>query len=128
MGRTVLIVDDEPDILQIISESLEEFELSSRTAGDGGEALVLLQKHPDIGLVITDWKMDEMNGDELIMRMAERGIRIPSIVISGFSPVTDQGVREAGAVALYTKPLDLMGLCERAASILAEREGEATGS
>lgn len=61
--RTILLVDDEPDMLDLFTEILEQMDLRVLGAHDGQEALALARERPP-DLVVTDWMMPRMNGLE----------------------------------------------------------------
>ena len=78
----VLLVDDEPLLLEALKAILEEHGFVCRTAGDGFEALRMLrQTTPDI--IISDLRMPNMSGFELLAIIRRRFPQIAVIVISG---------------------------------------------
>lgn len=82
-GRTALVVEDESDIRDLIARHLRRADWNVRTAGNGVEALALLEdEHPDV--VILDLMMPEMDGFELAERMRDdlRWTNIPIIVVT----------------------------------------------
>jgi CheY-like chemotaxis protein len=116
MSKDVLLaVDDEFIILFSIKEELV-YHFGDRfiyeTAGDGGEALEVIQEERSkgnrIGLVIMDWLMPAMKGDELAAKIDELDPSIPFILISG---QLDETVMEklksySGFRGLIPKPWD----------------------
>src|SRR5208337_3322196 len=63
----VLIVDDLPIIRQILRTLIEEIGFEHiEEAGDGFDALKILRKNNDFGLVLSDWSMPVMDGGELL--------------------------------------------------------------
>jgi len=78
----VLLVDDEPDLLKTMKAILEANNFACRTAEDGFEALRQLRETaPDI--IITDLRMPNMSGFELLAILGHRFPQIPVVVISG---------------------------------------------
>lgn len=65
MARAVLVVDDEPLILEMTASMLEELGCEVSTAATGSEALSRLAKDPPIEILITDLNMPGMGGYEL---------------------------------------------------------------
>lgn len=65
----VLIVDDSEAIRKIMGRMLASMGLSILEAEHGQEALLQLEMHPDIGLLMLDWNMPVMNGIELLEAM-----------------------------------------------------------
>ncbi len=101
----VLIIDDEKMIAQSISDYLEDSDIETRVAYDGGEGYAsLLEKTPDI--VIADLNMPVMNGYEFIAKAAEAFPDLPVVVISGVGRVSEaiQAIR-AGAWDFISKPV-----------------------
>jgi CheY-like chemotaxis protein len=78
----VLLVDDEPDLLRTMKAILEANNFSCRTAEDGFEALRQLRETPP-DLIVTDLRMPNMSGFELLAILGRRFPQIPVIVISG---------------------------------------------
>jgi CheY-like chemotaxis protein len=78
----VLLVDDEPDLLQTMKAILEANNFSCRTAEDGFEALRQLRETPP-DLIVTDLRMPNMSGFELLAILGRRFPQIPVVVISG---------------------------------------------
>jgi CheY-like chemotaxis protein len=91
---TILLVDDEHDMLELFTEVLEQMGHHVLGARDGLEALRLARESaPD--MVVTDWMMPRMNGVELCQRMHEdaRLREIPIILHSSDSNPHAPGVR-----------------------------------
>ncbi len=84
MNKTVLIVDDNPNMSALLSEMLEIFDFSSVSARNGHEALAALEENK-FSLVITDIKMPEMSGIELLGKVKEINPKMPVVMISGYS-------------------------------------------
>ena len=62
----LLIVDDEKNIRQTLAKFLESCNYQVATADSGRQALELMSKCGDFDLVLSDWRMAEMNGLELL--------------------------------------------------------------
>jgi CheY-like chemotaxis protein len=80
----ILIVDDDPEVREILAETLVEFGYGVEQAGSGEEALPMLGRRPDIGMVITDVRMPGMSGLELAEQAKARNARLKIILISGY--------------------------------------------
>jgi DNA-binding response OmpR family regulator len=103
--RSVLVVDDDRSIRQLLTRVLDEAGYDVISAADGSEAMVIA-RHAAFDLVITDLAMPETDGIELIrnFRAEYPGIRI--IAISGaFSSEIMEAARLLGAAATLRKPL-----------------------
>jgi DNA-binding NtrC family response regulator len=104
MKFSILVVDDEASQRQFIGGSLsKEFEVTS--AANGMEASQLLS-HRSFSLVITDERMPDMSGIELIRWMRENTPEIPVIVLTAYGSVeTAVEAIKLGAEEYLTKPL-----------------------
>jgi CheY-like chemotaxis protein len=119
---TVLLVDDEPDLLEI-------FGLVFRSAGcrnlftakDGACALALLEGNP-VDLMVTDVRMPTMDGITLVRRLAATQKPVPPIVLfSGFADIDRREMYALGVEAFLSKPLPPMEIIEVAERALADR-------
>lgn len=91
---TILVVDDEPEVLELYTEVLELMDHRVLRAHDGREALEIAhERHPD--LVVTDWQMPRMSGVELCRRLVqdEELYDVPIIMHSASSDPHAPGVR-----------------------------------
>ena len=82
--KHVLLVDDDALVLSLMSRALPEFELS--LARNGEEALAI-GSHTHIDLLITDYLMPSMTGDELIGRLRERRPDLKVLIVTGHGEV-----------------------------------------
>lgn len=102
----VLLVDDEPEILFSLQGLLRrEFEL--HTAESGREALQLLEQHP-IHVLMTDQRMPEMSGTELISRVKTLYPDIIRIVFTGYADIKAviEAINTGSPYRYLTKPWD----------------------
>jgi len=101
----ILVVDDEPELLDIYAEWLAKAGCKSvKTAKDGKEALAAIAEWP-IDLVLTDVRMPVMDGVTLVRCLAKSGRPIPSIVfVSGFGDVDKREMYALGVEAFLAKP------------------------
>jgi CheY-like chemotaxis protein len=93
MGLKILLVDDEPDIVEVIQDRLEAYGFTVVTAGNGVEALKKLSVEKFNG-VFLDVKMPEMGGIEALEEIRKRDTKIPVIII------TSSATREAAIDAI----------------------------
>ena len=88
MGRKgknkVLVVEDNPNMSGLLADMLEVFEVESVSASDGVEALGLVNDQ-DFGMVISDLRMPNMTGTELLLAVKEKYPKMPVVLISGYS-------------------------------------------
>ena len=106
--QQLLLVDDEEDALLELTELLEGEGFCCYTATSVKLALLQLTQHPDIALVITDLRMPEQSGIELIRRLRQHTQRqhLPVIVISGHADMDDvSDLLRLQVLDLFRKPI-----------------------
>jgi CheY-like chemotaxis protein len=109
---SILLVDDEPVLLDITREWFESIAGQVFTAGDGAAALQVLAEHR-IDLVITDVRMPVMDGITLLKKIKSNGRYTPSLIlITGFADIDLRNAYDLGAEALLEKPIDCEGLID----------------
>lgn len=113
----ILIVEDDPDISELLSEALQDEGYLVSKAYSGTEAVMILsQSKPD--LVLLDLMLPGLNGEQLLPQIKE----IPVIVVSAKADVTDKVELLLGGAADYiTKPFHLQELLARVAVQLRRR-------
>ena len=129
--KNVLIVDDEERYLLSIQSGFTVYkdQLNIITATNGKKAIEIL--HSDsIDLVITDLKMPEMDGFELLAYMAYHFSSIPSIVMTAFGTENvESKIKKMGTLRLLEKPIDFDQLANAIFKCLklVTHEGQLTG-
>jgi DNA-binding response OmpR family regulator len=117
----VLVADDEPHIGRIIKMKLEQGPFRVTLAYDGREALQVLEKEPDISLVLLDLMMPHVSGLDVLaaMRGDERWRDLPCIILTAAGQ-EQQHTRavELGANDFLTKPFSPKKLYARAAELV----------
>ena len=117
--RTVLVVDDEPTIVEIVARYMERAGYETHQAGDGPEALRLAELHrPD--LVVLDLMLPGLDGLEVMRRLHERpGRRIAVILLTARGEESDRlvGLRD-GADDYVVKPFSPAELVARVDAVL----------
>jgi CheY-like chemotaxis protein len=83
-GPKLMIVDDDPEVRVIVAEFLEDFGYQVLQADGGIQALDLLEKTPDLRMIITDIRMPDMSGVELADVATQRQSDLKIILISGY--------------------------------------------
>lgn len=105
----LLFVEDEEDLLSIISDALNKLKANFLTATNGVEALEQLELNSDIDAVITDINMPYMNGLEMIKNMKDQGLDIPIIVMSAHTENEYlEKAKEFGVDEYILKPFDFI--------------------
>ncbi len=118
MGKTILIVDDNPNMSSLLAEMLEVFQYQAVRAGDGSEALKRIEENRDVAMVITDMRMPNMSGLELLEAIKEKRPRMPVVLISGYNvEESDSTIVKNKADGFLNKPF-MMADIERLLSEL----------
>ncbi len=118
--KKILVVDDEEAVRASLVLGLRAGLAGYvvLAAGDGKEALKLLAREP-VDLVITDLRMPEMDGLELIACLRREHPGLPVIVVSGRETAAEE-TGKVGSVDCFTKPFSLDLLCRRVEALLAQ--------
>jgi DNA-binding NtrC family response regulator len=85
--KTILLVDDEVHMLDLVGETLSTFGYTVIAKTDAESALSVIQEGTDIDLVITDYRMPGMNGVEFLTILRKTLPSVPVIMLTGFSSV-----------------------------------------
>lgn len=119
LPRRILVVDDEPDILESLKTLLEAAfpGVEVHAAADGDEALVVLRAH-DVDLVITDYRMPGMDGFQLLERVKAMAPAARLALITAFDPHWEQHNWSKRLDLYLRKPLDAEGLKEATSRLL----------
>ena len=111
----VLIVDDEPDIVESISAMLHATVpgVTTIAAADGMKALAIIEAEP-VDLILSDYKMPNMDGIEFLTRAKELLPETPRLLITAFPDpkLAARAVREAGVGLFVAKPFDVAYIAE----------------
>jgi len=124
--KKVLIVDDDPDILDLLDIILKGEGFDVLKASNGEEALQKIQKQPP-DLLITDFKMPKLDGDEVCKSLRKDILlrHMPIIMLTGKSEVRDKvyGI-DAGADDYIVKPFQEEELLARVKMVLRRTEDD----
>lgn len=127
MATRILIVEDEPDILEVLSYNLRQAGFEVSAAEEGEEALRLAEEHPP-GLVVLDLMLPGMDGLELcrLLKQREPLRRVPVLMLTAKAEEVDRIVGlELGADDYVTKPFSPRELVLRIKAILRRAAGKA---
>ena len=102
----VLLVDDEQNVLNSLRRTLRKEPYEIITAASGEEALALLEKSPNqVSVVVSDFKMPEMDGITLLRQIRDRNDGIIRIMLSGYADaVMVQDAINEGQVFKFYQP------------------------
>ena len=116
----ILLVDDEPPLLEVGRLMLGKLGYRISTAGGGEAALELLRQDPgDIDLLVTDMTMPKMTGDKLASEFLKIRPDIPIILSTGYSvKMTSKKALDTGIKALISKPYVIADLARTVREVL----------
>jgi DNA-binding NtrC family response regulator len=107
MQTSVLIVDDERAVRENLARYLSD-EYIVHTAANGHEALKKINENSDIEVLLSDLKMPEMDGLELLEKIQSGSNELITIFVTGFSTIESAvNAMRKGAYDYLTKPIDL---------------------
>jgi two-component system response regulator PilR (NtrC family) len=119
--QKILIVDDEPDIRELLEITLGRMKLDTRCARNVKEAQDWLAREP-FDLCLTDMRLPDGNGLELVQHIQKRHTQVPVAMITAYGSLdTAIHALKAGAFDFLTKPVDLGRLRELVGSALLLR-------
>jgi len=102
----VLIVEDDADLRNALCLSLESGEYPVLAAGDGTEALNILESE-EVGLVVSDIQMQPMNGRELLGRIREQHPSLPAVMMTAYGTIENAvDAMQCGATDYLVKPFE----------------------
>ena len=131
MSERVLLIDDEKDFLEVMSERMQNRDIDVTTASSAREALALVEKE-SYDAIILDLQMPEMDGLQALERLKAINPDLQVILLTGHATV-EKGVQamKLGATDVLEKPADIQTLTEKIRKaharkiILVEKENEA---
>ncbi len=107
MKHSILVVDDDKAIRDNMAKYLSA-DYTTYIASNGHEAIKQINNNSDIEIIISDLKMPEMDGIELLEKIQEKNRSIVTIFVTGFSTIESAvDAMRKGAYDYLTKPIDL---------------------
>jgi CheY-like chemotaxis protein/Tfp pilus assembly protein PilZ len=117
----ILIVDDEPDILSLLEEVLVRRKYVVHSADTIADALKIIEGNNDISLVISDIKMPEGTGVELLKKIRSRNPVKPAVVfLTAFTDISEEDIYDRGASGFIEKPIDIKSFTKTIENLLAD--------
>ena len=131
MSERVLLIDDEKEFLEVMSERMQTRDIDVTTARSARDALALVEKE-SYDAIILDLQMPEMDGLQALERLKAINPDLQVILLTGHATV-EKGVQamKLGATDVLEKPADIQTLTEKIRKaharkiILVEKENEA---
>lgn len=113
-GGSVLIVDDDKELLEACTLFLKSMNITAKTASSASHGMKLFDRNPNqFAMVITDYSMPDMNGDEVVAHIRRHSQAIPIVMITGDMGGLDIPMLDKFRIqAILEKPLDLRRLAE----------------
>jgi signal transduction histidine kinase/ActR/RegA family two-component response regulator len=112
-GETILIVEDEEAVRDLVQRVLVNLGYEVATANNGKEALEMFEGHGgEIGLIITDLVMPEIGGVELAKMLNERQPGVKIIALSSYPVADTEGLLRAGIIEFIKKPFQIQTLAQ----------------
>lgn len=108
-GKTVLIADDDVRNIFSLTKTLEKYQMNVISAVDGRDALLQLERYPELSVILMDMMMPEMDGYETIreIRKIPRYAKLPIIAVTAKAMTGDrEKCIGAGASDYISKPVD----------------------
>ena len=123
----VLVVDDEPSILDLTARTLQVFGYQVLVASGGFEAQRVYERNRDkIALVITDMMMPEGSGTVLILALLNVNPVVKIIALSGFKGANGDQIKAIGAKGFVPKPYTAQILIQTVREVLEAASGDAS--
>lgn len=117
----VLVVDDDPALLELVAGLLAAMGHHVLGARDGAEALDVLSCG-SVDVLVTDLQMPVLDGLALLTEMRQRAIGLPVIIVSGAWTATQrQQALHLGAASVMSKPVDPQQLATEIADVTSRR-------
>jgi DNA-binding NtrC family response regulator len=107
MSHTILVVDDEPKLREVLAATLQELGYQTRMAASGAAALEQIENDP-VDLVLSDLRMPGMSGQELLAELRRRTPNVPVVLMTAYGTVKDavQAIKD-GAFDYISKPFEI---------------------
>jgi len=114
------VVDDDPDLVQLISGMLEILGYPVVTAANGVEALAAVDRDRP-ALVVLDARMPILDGKGFSNSLKDKGVKIPILVITG-APDARRWAQDIGADGYLAKPFELTDLLEAVQRLVVDNQ------
>jgi DNA-binding response OmpR family regulator len=117
-NRRILVIDDDPSVRYMLSRILVEEGYEVQAAPNGREGLDLVVAG-EVDLVLLDWKMPGLNGEDTLKELSFLRPTVPVIIITAYPRQQSVGGL-TGASAVLQKPLDFPMLLDAIKKLLAQ--------
>lgn len=108
--KRVLIVEDEVDLRAVLKELAAMSQLEPFEAGNGAEALEILQTHGPFDLILSDIRMPKLGGLDLLKEIRQQGLVTPFYVLTAFDDVSEHQIYALKGNGIFYKPVNMDAL------------------
>jgi two-component system response regulator GlrR len=121
----LVLIDDDPGVLRALGLVLSAMQYSVTSFSSPNEALSYLKGRPEVDLVVTDLRMPELSGAELLDEIRRFTANLPVIVMSGHAAASEvQDLNRKGADGFIPKPFSPQQLVSAVHKAMARRKDE----
>ena len=121
--KKILLIDDVKDLADVLADTLRMHDYEVLVSYSGQQALDILKNDPEIGLVVTDIIMPDIDGIDIIDHIREHYAGLPIIAMSGGGVSLQSGdvlkIVEEKVTAFLNKPICVDSFVKKVAEILA---------
>jgi signal transduction histidine kinase/sensor domain CHASE-containing protein/DNA-binding response OmpR family regulator len=103
-GKKALVVDDNPTNLKILTYQLHSLGMEAVTSSDSSSTLQILEKNPEVSIIVLDMQMPGMDGLQLCTEIRKHGFNLPVILLSSMG-ITDKPPAALNIAAYLSKPI-----------------------
>lgn len=125
----ILVVDDDKEIVELLNIYLKNEGYTTEKAYNGNDAIEKVHRSPDIGLIILDIMMPDIDGIAVVQKLRKEGVQVPIIMLT--AKATDMNKIQgliAGADDYVTKPFNALEVMARVKSLLRRTRMQSTPS
>jgi C4-dicarboxylate-specific signal transduction histidine kinase/CheY-like chemotaxis protein len=123
----ILLIDDDPGVRRIVAGQLESMGFQVVVASDGAQGIELFRcADPAFRLVVLDWTMPGLSGEQVMRRLRELAPAVPILLISGYG--TEQLVVSETGVALLQKPMTSAELSRALSQLISDAQATAASA
>lgn len=103
----ILVVEDDPGLREALIDTLQLSGYQTLAAPSAEDALLLLESHPTIDLIVSDVNMGAMSGHDLLREVRQHHAHVPMLLVTAYASIADsvQAMRD-GAVDYLVKPFE----------------------
>lgn len=121
----ILVIDDEPLLKSLLLQSFESQIIENRWkfifANDGVEALKILEEDAEIGVILTDINMPQMDGLTFLDKISQQDRLYRTVVVSAYGDMRNiRGAMNRGAADFVVKPIDMHDLEKTLSKIISQ--------